>query len=414
MMNGKETRKTMGMTQPLVRNKQGAAGQAVVIGSSIAGLMAAQVLLPFFDGVTIIDRDRLPETAEFRSGVPQARHPHTLLRRGQLILEQRFPGLTNELLAQGAIGVEAQRELAYFRGGNWRAPGKHEDTLSIACSRPLLESAIYRRVAAHPRVTVLPAHEAASLSIDGRRGQVNGVQVRSRQQPLRENGWLAADLVIDASGRQSHAPKWLAEMGYTPPQELTINARMGYASRIYRRPAAHSKQWQAMYVQPEAPAQPGGGMIMPMEGDRWHVTLIGMGGHYPPTGEAEFLDYARKLSTPELYEAIAEAEPLTKPIGYRRTESRLRAYDQLPHYLEGFLVYGDAVMAMNPLYAQGMTAVALGSLALEKALQAHCPKLTKGCVIGLAATFQKELAAILHKPWQMAWRQDSRWEVGAA
>jgi 2-polyprenyl-6-methoxyphenol hydroxylase-like FAD-dependent oxidoreductase len=406
-MNRKETQRRW--SKPLTRNNQPTTGRAVVIGSSIAGLMAAQVLLPFFDQVTLIDRDRLPETAEFRSGVPQARHPHTLLRRGQLILEQRFPGLTNELLAQGAMAIDPERELALFREGEWQTAGQHEDTLAIAGSRPLVESTIYRRVAAQPRVKVLSAHEATCLSIDGQRGQVTGVQVRNRLQPMQANTWLEASLIIDASGRQSHAPQWLADMGYVPPEELTISARMGYATRIYRRPAARTAQWQAMYVQPQAPNQPGGGMIMPMEGDRWHVTLIGMGGHYPPTNEVDFLDYARHLPTTGLYEAIAEAEPLTKPIGYRRTESRLRAYDQLPHYLEGFLVYGDAVMAMNPLYAQGMTAVALGSLALEQALQAHCSELAHGRVTGLAATFQKELAAILTTPWQMAWRQDSRW-----
>jgi len=81
----------------------------------------------------------------------------------------------------------------------------------------------------------------------------------------------------------------------------------------------------------------------------------------------------------------------------------------LPGHLEGFLVYGDAVMAINPLYAQGMTAVALGSLALDKALQAHSAELARGNVTGLAATFQKKLANVLTPPWQAAWRQDKRW-----
>jgi 2-polyprenyl-6-methoxyphenol hydroxylase-like FAD-dependent oxidoreductase len=407
MMNGKETQQQW--AKPLASNNQAAAGRAVVIGSSIAGLMATQVLLPFFDQVTIIDRDRLPETAEFRNGVPQARHPHTLLRRGQLILEQRFPGLTNELLARGAMAIDAERELALFREGEWQTPGQHEDTLAISGSRPLLESTIYRRVAAQPKVKVLASHEAICLSLDGQRGQVAGIQVRNRLQPRQANTWLGANLVIDASGRQSHAPQWLNELGYAPPAELTVNARLGYATRIYRRPDNQERPWQAMYIQPEAPDKPRGAMIMPMEDNRWHVTLIGMNGDYPPTDESSFMDFARSLPTPVLYESIAEAEPLTKPIGYRRTESRLRAYDQLPHYLEGFLVYGDAVIAMNPLYAQGMTAVALGSLALEQALQAHSHDLAQGRVTGLAATFQKELAAILATPWQMAERADLRW-----
>jgi 2-polyprenyl-6-methoxyphenol hydroxylase-like FAD-dependent oxidoreductase len=386
-----------------------AARQAVVIGSSIAGLLAAHVLGQYFERVTIIDRDRQLETSGFRPGVPQARHPHTLLRRGHLILEQHFPGLTRELLAHGAIAVEADQELAYFREGDWRLPGRHEDTLSIACSRPLLESMIYRRLAAQPGITILPGHEATYLNMDAHRRQVTGLQLHNRHKPAWSSSWLDADLVVDASGRQSPAPEWLSSLGYMPPAELVVNARLAYATRIYRRPAAHAGPWEAMYIQPEAPDQPHGGMIMPMEDGRWHVTLIGMDGHYPPTDEASFLDYARQLPTAALYQAIAEAEPLTKPIGYRRTESRLRSYDGLPSYLEGFLVYGDAVMAINPLYAQGMTAVALGSLALDEALQAHSAELARGNVTGLAATFQKKLANVLTPPWQAAWRQDKRW-----
>jgi 2-polyprenyl-6-methoxyphenol hydroxylase-like FAD-dependent oxidoreductase len=396
-------------TQAQLRRNQANDNHAVVIGSSIAGLLAAQVLRQAFGRVTIIDRDRLPETAEFRSGVPQARHPHTLLRRGQMILERHFPGLTDELIAQGALPVEAEHELAYYRLGKWTAPGRHEDTLAIACSRPLLESSIYRRVAAQPGIKIIPSHEATSLSMDAQQRRVTGVQLRHRLKPAMNNPWLAANLVVDASGRQSRAPQWLDELGYEPPAELTVNARLGYATRIYQMPNQQERPWQAMYIQPEAPDKPRGAMIMPLEDNRWHVTLIGMDGDYPPTDESSYLDFARSLPTPILYESIAEAEPLTKPIGYRRTESRLRAYDQLPHYLEGFLVYGDAVMAMNPLYAQGMTAVALGSLALEKALQAHSHDLAQGRVTGLAATFQKELAAILATPWQMARRADLRW-----
>ena len=66
-----------------------------------------------------------------------------------------------------------------------------------------------------------------------------------------------------------------------------------------------------------------------------------------------------------------QAEPLTKPNGYRRTDSRLRRYDQLPRYLEGLLVMGDAACVLNPVHAQGITAAAIDSQALSESLQAH-------------------------------------------
>ncbi len=67
--------------------------KAIVIGGSIAGLLAAQVLTKYFDRVIIVERDRFPEQPEQRQGVPQAYHVHVLLIRGQQILEQLFPGI---------------------------------------------------------------------------------------------------------------------------------------------------------------------------------------------------------------------------------------------------------------------------------------------------------------------------------
>ena len=49
---------------------------AIVIGGSMAGLTAAQVLSNHFDNVTILERDTFPEGAGSRKGVPQARHIH--------------------------------------------------------------------------------------------------------------------------------------------------------------------------------------------------------------------------------------------------------------------------------------------------------------------------------------------------
>jgi choline dehydrogenase-like flavoprotein len=95
-------------TKPAMSNdwESGTAfGHAIVIGSSIAGLTMARVLTDHFARVTIVERDRLPDTPKFRRSVPQARHAHTLPLRGQMILEQQFPGLTDELVANGTISI---------------------------------------------------------------------------------------------------------------------------------------------------------------------------------------------------------------------------------------------------------------------------------------------------------------------
>ena len=71
--------------------------QAVVLGASMAGLLAARVLSERFERVVVIERDVLPPAGEHRRGVPQGRHLHGLHPRGREILEELFPGFTASL-----------------------------------------------------------------------------------------------------------------------------------------------------------------------------------------------------------------------------------------------------------------------------------------------------------------------------
>jgi 2-polyprenyl-6-methoxyphenol hydroxylase-like FAD-dependent oxidoreductase len=188
-----------------------------------------------------------------------------------------------------------------------------------------------------------------------------------------------------------------------PPRETVVDAFPGYSSRIYQRPPAFNEPWQTMYVIPSPPDSPRGGVIIPMEGERWLVTLVGIGRDYPPVDPASYLEFARSLPGGRFYEALAQASPLTRPYGFRRTENRLRHYDKLPRYLDGFLVAGDGVCALNPIHAQGMTVAAMSSLALERCLR-EAASLT-----GLAHDFQRELGQMVAGPWQMATSTDHRW-----
>lgn len=387
----------------------GHATHALVIGGGVAGLLAARVLSDTFDQVTIVDRDRLSDKPEIRQGVPQARHPHTLMRRGQDILELHFPGLTDELIAHGALPIDASREVAFYAAGQWHTPTRHADTMSIAMSRPLLEATIYRRVAAHPRIEIIHAHASTRLAVDAERQRVTGVYVQDRAGAPSAEKQLTADLVLDASGRHSRVPQWLQQLGYEPPVEITVNAFTGYSTRLYRRPADFAEDWQAMYIRPTLLTGSRGGMIIPVEGNRWIVALIGMNGDFPPTDEAGYMEFAHSLPTSKLYEAIRPAEALTKPTGYRRTENRLWRYDQLPRYLEGLLVYGDAACALNPVHAHGITAAAIGSLALSNSLQSHFVKYGAGNINGLAAAFQKQLGKSLAGLWHSISNEDRRW-----
>jgi flavin-dependent dehydrogenase len=231
------------------------------------------------------------------------------------------------------------------------------------------------------------------------------VNLRNRNAPRQEDIQLDADLVVDASGRRSRAYAWLHDLGYQAPGETCINAHTGYASRIYRRPDRHPDNWKTLYVRPSPEYSSRGGIIVPLENERWHVTLVGMGGDYPPTNEAGFLEFARSLPVPDFYAAIQNAEALTRVYGYRNTENRVHWFENLPRYLEGFLVSGDAVLTLNPVYALGMTAAILGSQALERSLREQ----RDGDLKGLAQAFQKQLAHSTSRLWQLSTSEDLKW-----
>jgi 2-polyprenyl-6-methoxyphenol hydroxylase-like FAD-dependent oxidoreductase len=255
-----------------------------------------------------------------------------------------------------------------------------------------------------PGITILPGYEAVELSVDERRRRVTGINVRSREAPGKQSAHLLADLVVDASGRNSKAPQWLENLGFPAPEEWRIDAHAGYASRIYRQPEGRQSGWKKLYIGPCPPDGLRGGVILPLEGQRWHVTLIGLAGDFPPVDDAGFLEFARSLPAPDLYEAIRAAEPLSRITGFRKNENRVRRFENLPGYLEGLLVLGDAVFTMNPIYSLGMTAAAVGSQVLDQVLQDSGPTQD-----GLAAAFQKLLAERTTALWRQAVQGDWQW-----
>ncbi len=383
-----------GMTgQPTTSHEQASIGRdAVVIGGSIAGLLAAHSLATHFERVTILERDALPQQATLRAGTPQARHVHTLLPDALGLLEQLVPGFIDELIAGGAWRVDALHEMSVFSGGTWHppTPAAADRGVALAFSRPYAEAILRRRVAALSNVVILTGLEVMGLTTDVDRSAVVAVQVRRRGSMKDGPEELPADLVVDASGRGSQAPRWLSRLGLTPPGESSYPARVGYATRLYRRPSGWSADWKVLHVRPQPPLNTRGGLIVPIEGDRWLVTLIGIDGDFPPTDVEGFEAFARALPTSRLHDALQHADPLADPAGFQVNGTRFRHYADLEHPLSNFVVLGDAVMTLNPIFGFGMMAAALGARVLDDCLRdVRAGRLDRH---GLAHRFQVDLA----------------------
>lgn len=362
------------------------------------------MLADHFAHVTILERDDLPAGDEDRAGVPQGRHGHALLVGGRQNIEGLLPGITAELMEAGAPLIDQGLDsLSLFKTG-W-APRVRTGIMALCLSRPLLESRIRRRVAALPNVTIQARTEVAGLLTDAAGARVTGVRARRRGEARPAEIQLAADLVVEASGRASRLPDFLAELGYERPAQTVVNAFTGYASRYYTPPDDLARDWQAVWLQTRPPQGPRGGILLPTEGGKWILTLMGVGGEYPPTDEEGFLAFARSLPSPVIYEAIRRAEPAGPIAGFRRMENRLYHYERLARRPEGVIALGDAACALNPTYAQGMSVASFSALALDEALRAW----RRPGLDGFAASFQRHLARVVAPAWMMAISEDARW-----
>jgi len=370
---------------------------AVVIGGSIAGLLAARILSDHFQRVTILDRDALPDSPDPRKGAPQTAHVHVLLRRGLLIMQQLFPQLDDDLTQAGALTVDWTRDLAAFTPAGWN-PRFSSELTTRTLSRGLLEQVLRRHVTAIKNITIAPRCEALEPVSTEDRSAVTGLKVRYRDRMENNVVALAADLIVDASGRSSHALDWLASLGYALPEETVVNAHVGYATRTYRRPANFTADWKSMMVRTRPPFGLRGGLIYPIENDLWMVNVAGAGNERPPTDEDSFLDFIKHLIHPALYLAMKDAEPVTGVHLYQRTENRLRHFDRLTRWPENFVMLGDAACAFNPTYGQGMSLAALEAQALDRWMRATQNSLA----------FQQQLMDVVREPWRLAANEDVR------
>lgn len=378
--------------------------RAIVIGSSLAGMCAAGVLCDHFDDVLILERDTLPQGIEHRAGVPQSRHAHVLLARGQRELDGFFPGFSAALLDAGAPYFDPGLYIATRREPGWQAMGPSDDK-AFCCSRVLLEFTVRRLLKEqYPGVRVQERTQVLGLLRDTQGARaIRGVRVRNADKEQLE---LHADLVVDASGRTSHADAWLSDLGVVPPACERVDAGAGYASRLYQAPEQPppSWWWKALWVEWEPPHLPRGALIFPLENNRWYVTAAGIGDDRPPTDVAGFEAFLRTVSTPVLADAVALATPLSEVSGSRTLSNVFRRYDRWSQQLPGFIAVGDSVCAFNPIYGQGMSSAAACAATLRDVLRQHAPS-----DADFGTHFFREQGKFLKGVWRMATGADFRW-----
>ena len=363
---------------------------AIVAGGSMAGLLAARVLADRYRRVTLVERDTLPQAAEHRRGVPQGRHTHALLVAGRGVLQELFPDLSAELVEAGAVEGDATADARwFFEGAHLK---RHKSGVrALLLSRPFLEAAVRSRVLRLPNLTLRQDSHVEGLTASSDNSHVTGVQLAGEA--------LLADLVVDATGRGSHSPRWLESLGYEKPEEERVEVSLAYTTRLFRRRTSDLDGDVAAVI-PPTPEGKRGGVMLALEGDRWTVTLIEHFGSSAPPDREGFVEFARSLPSPDIYEGIRDAEPLGDAVQARFPASLRRRYERLTRFPEGYLVLGDAVSSFNPIYGQGMSVAALQAKELQRVLRERPAR--------FAPTFFRRTSKVIDNPWSIAVGNDLR------
>jgi 2-polyprenyl-6-methoxyphenol hydroxylase-like FAD-dependent oxidoreductase len=366
-------------------------GRAVVLGGSIAGVLTARVLAEFYAEVVVVDRDTVLGVRQPRRGAPHTRHAHGLHARGHLIIEELFPGITEELRAAG-IPTGDLGEMRWFFNG-WRLQPARTGLVSVTGPRPVVEEHIRARVAALSNVTFRQRHDILGLVATADRSRIVGVRVEDNSGDAPVEQTLAADLVVDATGRGSRTPAWLQELGYRRPAEERVRVGLAYTTRHYRtRPEMFDG---VQSINPVAsPAHPRGAFFGQIGKDVCILSLTGILGDHPPTDPDAFLDFVRSLPVPDVYEAVRDAEALDEPSTFRFPASVRRRYERLTRFPNRLLLLGDAVCSFNPVYGQGMSVAALQAMTLHRHLRNN--------VTPAPLEFLRDVARVVDAPWDIS------------
>lgn len=366
---------------------------AIVIGASIAGMVAAGAASKRFRRVTVVEREELLDSPDARRGVPQGDSIHVLLPAGLTGMEAVFPGLRDDLVKAGGTPFDKAAEVPGLTSVGWRTRVKAGEWIGIR--RPLLDQVVRRRLWALANVEVIQG-SVNGLELSEDRKAVSGVVLRNGTK-------IEAELVVNATGRRSKIGDWLVDLGFDRPEKSFCNVYTGYATQYVRLPEDAFDHGVIGMAGLPWPGTTRGVSIYPIDNGLHVIAAVGILRDYPPRDRDGVIDYLAESVIPVSAEIARKAEPVSEVHTYHTDGDLMWHWDRtaMPDRL---LVVGDAVASHSPFYGQGMSLAATEGVLLQSRLA------TADDLDGFAGEVQKEIGQFVRKAFAYASSLDSSYE----
>lgn len=357
----------------------GSKESVLVAGAGIAGLGAALALAGGARRVTILDRDPpppdlSPDDAFYkweRKGATQLRHSHAFIGKLTALIRDKYPDLLAELLAGGTRLFGYCEALPPTLEPHYIAAKGDEDMALLFSRRTTLELVMRRYAARLPGIEfvtdagvrgLLTRRDKDMLVVEGLKVERNGATEDMR-----------ADVVVDASGRNTTFPDWLRAEGLEVREEESPCGIL-YYTRHYRLREGQSE--------PARDGTPGGGDL----GYIKFGVFIADNRHFSVTLAAPEIETEMRMAVmkPEIFDAVCMALPgAARWMNPERAEPASPVYamgnlqNVWRHFLKdgapqalGFFALGDAAVRTNPLYGRGCSSGVVEAHLLRTALDA--------------------------------------------